>query len=192
VEPSLENTVTRSWYALTVKLRHEKAVAQALAHKRLEQFLPVYRARRRWSDRVKLIEVPLFHGYVFCRFSLDDKLLVLATPGVHSLVSIGRRPELVSDQEIDNLRVIAASSVPVASRPYLREGQRVVVRMGALEGLEGRLVYSAGACEVVVSVDLLARSVAVRIDRDALELAEEPAGRRAAGPLAVAVGGLRT
>ena len=175
-ELSMQGIVPRSWYALTVKPQHEKAAAKALAHKRLEQYLPVYKARKRWSDRVRLVELPLFPGYVFCRFSLPEKWTVLATPGIRSLVSFGGRPPSIPAEVIDEMRAIEASGLPVEPRPYLREGERVVIRRGPLEGLEGRLAYTAGAWEVVVSVELLARSVAVRVDREALDLAGVIAG----------------
>ncbi len=160
------------WYALTVKTGREIAVAQALAHKRLEPFLPVSKKKRRWSDRVKVIEQPLFPGYLFCRFAPHERMPVLTTPGVRSLVGTGRCPAPVCDQEIASLLRLAASGIAPRRRPYLEQGERVVVCAGPLEGLEGRLVYTAGACEVVVSVELIERSVAVRVDRDALE----PAG----------------
>lgn len=115
-ELSMEGIVPRSWYALTVKPQRKKAAAKALTHKRLEQYLPVYKARRRWSDRVKLVELPLFPGYVFCRFSLLEKWTVLVTPGVRSLVSFGGRLTSIPPEEIDGLPACQWKRGPTCGR----------------------------------------------------------------------------
>lgn len=158
-----------SWYALVVKPRHEKAVARCLSYKGLTEFLPVYGQRRRWSDRVKRLELPLFPGYVFCQFPLHDKAGVLATPGVRSIVAFGCRPAPVPAGEIEAVRAMVASGLAVQPWPYLERGQAVVIRTGPLRGLTGKLAQGGDCWRVVVNVELLRRSVAVTTGRDSIE-----------------------
>jgi transcription antitermination factor NusG len=157
------------WFVLTVKPRHEKAVASHLAVLNLEAYLPLYRSLRRWSDRKKIVEACLFPGYVFCRFDRRDRLAVLNLPSVTSLVSFGDAPAPVPDTEIDAVRTVLASRRPAGPWPFLESGQRVRIRSGAMEGLEGLLVNQENCWRVVVSISLLQRSVAVEIDRDMVE-----------------------
>jgi len=165
-------TVTQAanWFALTVKPQHEKAVAQALHIKGVEDFLPLYRDRRRWSDRFKEIELPLFAGYVFCRFVPRQRTTVVTTPGVRQIVGFGRTPAPVSDREIDSIRAMVSSGLPVAPWPFLRAGQTVLIEHGPLTGLEGVLLQLKDGWRVVVSVPLLQRSVSVEVDRDVISV----------------------
>lgn len=158
------------WYALTVKPNHERAVAQALVCKNLESFLPLYLTRRRWSDRIKELELPLFAGYVFCRFADGERTKALTTPGVTSVVGFGNRPAPVTEEEIHAVRTMLASGLPVGPWPYLRVGERVRIEAGPLRGLEGILTQVKDVWRVVVSVELLQRSVAAEVDRDVLEV----------------------
>lgn len=153
------------WFALSVKPRHEKAVAQQLSTKGLEQYLPLYRAKRRWSDRFKLVELPLFPGYVFCRFEYEERLRVLQTLSVTGVVGFGGTPTPVPDLEIESVKAVLRSGLPVKPWPFLRVGQQVRVTAGSLTGVEGMLVREKGLYRVVVNVELLQRSVAVEIDR---------------------------
>lgn len=152
------------WYAVTVKPQHEKAVAKALSYKRFTEFLPVYQERRRWSDRMKVVETPLFPGYVFGRFPLDRRAAVLSTPGVRSIVSFGSRPEPIPEGEIAAVQAIVGSGLPVRPWPYWREGEFVMIVSGPLRGLTGCIACVNQSHQVVVSVDLLRRSVAVTVD----------------------------
>ena len=172
--PMAETCNGGSWYALAVKPRHEKVVAKLLSYKGLEDFLPQYRDRRRWSDRIKLVELPLFSGYLFCRFSLDNRLAVLSTPGVRAIVGFGKTPSPVPDEEIDAVRTMVQSGLPVSPWPFLREGQVVVIEGGPLRGLEGKLARATDAWRVVVNVDLLQRSVAVTMDRNLIGVVDQP------------------
>ncbi len=169
------------WYALTVKPNHERAAAGALEYRGMQSFLPLYRSRRRWSDRFRELDLPLFAGYIFCRFGREERGLVLATPGVNSVVGLGRAPEAVPEEEIESVRRLVASSLPVTPWPFLRAGQRVRIEAGPLRGLEGILTQVKDAWRVVVSVELLQRSVAAEVDRDMLSVVPaRPAA--AAGP----------
>lgn len=155
-----------NWFAVSTRPRHERVVAQGLTTLGLETFLPLYRSRRRWSDRTKELELPLFAGYVFARFGVLERVPILRTPGVRSIVSLGKFPTPIPDHEIQALQQMVASGVPVEPWPYLRVGQRVRLERGPLEGLEGILVQVKRGWRVVVSVNLLQRSVAAEVDRE--------------------------
>jgi len=161
-------TQSYPWFAVTVKLNYEKAVSQCLRYKGLEDYLPLYKANRRWSDRVQSVEVPLFPGYVFCRFDAYRRLPVLTTPGVMSIVGFGGDPVPVSESEIADIKAVLASGLPAQPWPFIRVGQPVRIERGSLAGLEGILLREKDAFRVVVSVELLQRSVAVEIDRNVL------------------------
>lgn len=163
------------WYALTVKPRHERVTARSLRSKGLEEFSPVYRARRVWCDRIKELETELFPGYVFCRFSYEQRLLVLTTPGVTSIVGFGKRPVPVDDQEIEAVRAVVASGLPIQPWPYLRAGQRVRIEQGCLEGVAGIVLRDRDAFRVLINVEILQRTVAVEIDRALLSPIEQVA-----------------
>jgi len=153
------------WFALTIKRNWEKHVAELLRGKGYECFLPQYRSRRRWSDRYKEIELPLFPGYVFCRFDPTRRLPILTTPGVVTVVGNGRVPIPVDDSEIAAVRRVVSADLQVQPWPYLHVGQRVAIEDGVLAGLEGILLDVKKSWRLVVSVDLLQRSVAVEVDR---------------------------
>jgi transcription antitermination factor NusG len=163
------------WYALTVKPNHERAAAQALESKALETLLPLYRSRRRWSDRIQELDLPLFAGYVFCRFQGTQRARILSTPGVRAVVGFGNRPAAVEDAEIRAMQALVASGLPLGPWPFLRVGERVRVEAGPLCGVEGILTQVKDAWRVVVSIELLQRSVAAEVDRDSLALVTRPA-----------------
>jgi transcription antitermination factor NusG len=152
------------WYALRVRPRFEKMVASALLSKGYEGFLPLYRHRSRWSDRIKEVLLPLFPGYMFCRFDVNKRLPILVTPGVLEVVGIAKTPYPVEEAEIFALQSIVLSSLQVEPRSYLNIGTRVRIELGPLSGVEGILTGKKGNRKLVVSVSLLQRSVAVEID----------------------------
>jgi len=152
------------WYAIHTRVRHEKIVAQALADKGYEEFLPLCKCRRRWSDRTKELELPLFPGYIFCRFDLEHRLPILVTPRVEYIVGIGKVPFPVDEAEIVVLQSIVKSGLPAEPWPFLQVGQQVQIDYGPLEGVNGLLLALKKPCRLVVSVTLLQRSVAVEID----------------------------
>src|SRR6266568_1113967 len=156
------------WYALTVKPQHERVSSRYLRDKGLDEFSPLYRARKRWSDRWKETELCLFPGYVFCRFSYEERLLVLGTPGINSIVGFARTPSPVPDEEIAAIQAMVQSGRRIEPWPHLRAGERVRIEEGCLEGVRGVLVREKDCWRVVVSVELLQRSVAVEIDREAV------------------------
>jgi transcription antitermination factor NusG len=152
------------WFAVQVRSRYESVAATLLSGKGYEWFLPTYWSRRQWSDRIKKIELPLFPGYLFCRFDPQGRLPILTIPGVISIVGIAKNPTPVDETEIASLRVLVKSGLPHQPWPYLQVGQRVRIEYGALYGLEGILLHFKGLHRIVLSVTLLQRSVAVEID----------------------------
>jgi transcription antitermination factor NusG len=158
------NTILLPWFALQVRSRREALVADHLEGQGLECFLPLYKSTRRWSDRLKEVEKPLFPGYLFCRLNLSNRGPVLMTPGVQQIVGFGRTPVSVEEREVESIRQVLSSGLPSLPWPYLHLGERVRVNYGSLNNLEGILVNFKGSNRVVLSVTLLQRSVALEID----------------------------
>jgi transcription antitermination factor NusG len=154
------------WVALVVRPQAERRVEVGLNQAGLETFVPWHNVRRRWSDRVKVIQQNLFSGYLFCRSEFSDRRLVLSQPGVESVVSFDRSPALIPDDQIAAVRLTLQSGLPVGPWPFLKTGQRVRIERGVLAGLEGSLARDPARWRVIVSVQALERSVAVEVDRD--------------------------
>ena len=152
------------WFALQVRTRQELGVADYLQGKNYECFLPLYKRRRRWSDRIKEVEVPLFAGYLFCRLNIHDRLPILKTPGVVQIVGCNHQAIPVDEREIHAIQVMLASGVPNQPWPFMAVGDRVRIESGPLLGLEGILLDSKGNHRLILSVTLLQRSVVVEID----------------------------
>jgi transcription antitermination factor NusG len=156
----------REWFALRVRPRHEKAAAMLLGRQGFEEYVPVQKVQRRWSDRVKKMDALLFPGYIFCRFEREHRLRVLNSPGVDSIVAFGKVDAPVPDAEIQAVRTLVASGRPLLAWPFLRIGQSVAIESGLLAGLRGVVLRDHGSWRVVVSVEALDRSIAVEVDRD--------------------------
>jgi transcription antitermination factor NusG len=154
------------WYALQVRTRQESAVSGLLSHKGYEVFLPVYSSRRRLSDRVKIQETPLFPGYLFCRLALGAGCgLVVTTPGVASIVKFGGQPAALHEDEINAIRTIVRSGLPALTFDLILEpGAKVFIESGPLAGIEGVLLQKKSESQLVVSIPLLRRSLAVVVD----------------------------
>jgi transcription antitermination factor NusG len=160
-----QNLTELPWFAIRVRPRYEKQVAQSIESKNVHTFLPLYAARHRWSDRTKEVHVPLFDGYVFCQLDPCDRMPVLVTPGVLHFVGIGKIPVPVEPSEITALQAIVQFGSVVRPWPFLKDGERVRVDDGPLRNTEGILLRGGDSDQVVVSVTLLQRSVAVKVDR---------------------------
>lgn len=154
------------WYAIRTRSHYERTVSTVLESKGLNAYLPVYRSRRRWSDRVVQLDLPLFPGYVFCRFDTARRLPVITTPGVVSIVGFGNDPAVIPDHEVEAIHTILKSGLATEPCPFLREGQRVRVTHGSLKDVEGILVKKKADWRLVVSVTMLQRSVSVELDGD--------------------------
>ena len=155
----------KRWFALRVRPRHEKKVAQVLRQRGLEEFLPLYQVRRRWSDRYKLVDLPLFPTYLFGRFCEGEHGAAIRVPGVRSIVGWMNGPEPVDDREIEGVRTVISSGLMASPCGAIREGQRVRVHDGPLFGCEGVLERAKGSCRLVIAVSLLRRAVAVEVDQ---------------------------
>jgi transcription antitermination factor NusG len=153
-----------AWYAVAVRSNYERIVAQSLRQKDYEIFLPTYLAKRRWSDRTKVVECALFPGYLFCRMELQRRVPLLNTLGVASIVGLGKCAVPVADGEIAAVRRIVESGLPAAPWPFLKAGQPVYINQGPLAGGEGIVIASKNGSRLVVSVKMLQRSVTVEIE----------------------------
>jgi transcription antitermination factor NusG len=153
-----------AWWALYTRHQHEKVVAEVLLAKGFEVFLPLYESIRRWKDRSKMLSLPLFPCYVFVRGGLDRRLQVVTTPGVHMILFSGEHVAVIPEADIQAIRKTVEGPFRVEPYPYLKCGDRVRVTRGSLEGVEGLLVRRKNLFRLVLSVDMLAQSVAVEID----------------------------
>ena len=161
VVPDVQNV---PWYALRVRPNYEKPVAAALRGKGFQEFLPLIRSKRQWSDRVKIMDLPLFPGYLFCRLNLEERLPLLTTPGFLYLVGVGKNPEPVDETEIVGIQAVLRSGLTVTPWPNLVVGQKVRLKHGPLKGLDGVLTRIANRHRIYVSVTLLKRSISVEVD----------------------------
>lgn len=154
------------WYALHTQARHEKTVERRLREQGMETFLPVSQELHAWSDRKKKVEVPLFNCYVFvrCTLSAQDRMRVYQVDSVHGFVGARGVGSPIPDEQIEAIRIVLAQASPWRTHPFLKVGQRVRVRGGALDGVEGVFLSENGDHSLVISVDAIQRSMAVRID----------------------------
>ena len=172
-EPQLTMTTTMTtapnplpWYGVRVRSKHEQIASTVLIGKGYQPFLPSYKMSRRWTDRNKQTEFPLFPGYLFCRMGASDRMPVLTSTGVVGIVGVGKTPEPIDETEIEAIRAILQSGLPVRPWPFVRPGDRVQVACGPLRGVQGIVERSPDQCRLVVSVQLLQRSISVELDPD--------------------------
>jgi transcription antitermination factor NusG len=154
-----------SWYAIQTLPRHEKKITTELHQKGIQSFLPLVSERHQWSDRRVSINAPLFPGYVFVRITQDQttRVAVLRTIGVRNFVGMRGMGDPIPDNQIDGVRAIVSKGVPFCSSGFVNVGQRVRVRGGSLEGVEGIVTSVNGDKSLVISVDLIQKSLAIRI-----------------------------
>jgi transcription antitermination factor NusG len=161
----VQEATALAWYALQTRHQHEKSITNILAEKGFEVFCPTYQELHRWKDRKKEVTLPLFPGYLFFANGLDRKLDLLSTPGVCTIVSFGNTPAPVAPPEIEAIRRAMLSPRTVAPHPFLREGDKVRLKSGPLAGIEGILQRRKDGYRLVLSVELLGRSVAVEVEQ---------------------------
>ncbi|MGA3187684.1 MAG: UpxY family transcription antiterminator [Bryobacteraceae bacterium] len=166
-----------SWYAVRVKSNCELVASVAIKNRGYEEFLPVYRTQRRWSDRIREIEAPLFPGYVFARLDPFNRLPILTVPGVVGIVSFAKQPIPIPDVEIDAVRRVLQTGAHCGPWPLLKAGQLVRIERGSLAGIEGILVQVKSRYRLVISVSILQRSVAVEVDSDSIRPIDPPKPR---------------
>jgi len=152
------------WYALWTRSRHEKSVVDVLESKRIEIFLPLYETIRQWRNGHHRVALPLFPGYTFVRIALCDRLEVLKVPGVVRLVGFNGMPTPLDDEEIESLQRALAQGMRAEPHPFLTIGRRVRITRGPLQGLEGVLLRKKGVVRVVLSVELIQRSIVLDVD----------------------------
>jgi transcription termination/antitermination protein NusG len=157
---------TPAWFAVQTRPRHEKRVSTGLREKGISCFLPLHRAKRQWSDRQKWVDLPLFSHYVFVNIAAttESRVRVLQTSGVVQFVGTSYYGTPIPDEQIENLRSMVRQGIPLTPHEFLRVGERVRICGGALNGIEGVLVSIRNDKSLVVSVDLIHKSVAIRID----------------------------
>lgn len=161
------------WYAVQTRGRQEKKVATMLQEKGIETFLPAKREVHRWSDRNKIVEVPLFPCYTFVRIAVNTcaRLRVLQTDGVIRIVGTGTELSAIDAKQIDDIRTLLGAGVALMMHPFLRMGQKIRVRGGCLDGLEGMLVSRPRESTLVISVDAIQRAIAINLDGYQIEAA---------------------
>jgi transcription antitermination factor NusG len=166
VDPVLESNAHSDvlWYAGYTAARHEKKVAEHFAQRDIEHFLPLYETIHRWKNGRHRVQLPLFAGYVFVRIALRDRLRVLEVPGFVRLVSFNGLPYPLPESDIDKMRDALSKGVLAEPYPYLTVGTRVEIRNGPLQGMTGILLRRQNKCRVVISVDLIMRSMAVEVE----------------------------
>ena len=152
------------WYAVYTSANHEKRVAAQLSQRSVEQFLPTYASVRKWKDRRVTLDLPLFPGYVFARLALRDRLRVLQVPGIVRLVGFNGQLAALPDEEIEALKRGLSSGVHAEPHPFLTAGRRVRVRKGPFEGRQGILLRRKGKLRLVLSIELIMRSVVIDVD----------------------------
>ena len=162
-----------SWYAVHTMARHEKRVVAQFEEKRVCTFLPLLHQVHRWSDRRKVVEIPMFSCYAFVRMvqTVEERLKVLRTPGVLGFVGSERQGTSIPDEQIESLRKAVSEKVPCMPHPFVSAGKRVRIRGGSLDGLEGVLMLQGRDQSLVISVELLQRSVSIRVEGYDVELA---------------------
>lgn len=164
--PDFNHEAGSQWYAIQTRARNEKWVATRLESQGVPTFLPLVAEIHRWSDRRKSVEVPLFSCYVFVRLlpTIEQRLRVLRLNGVINFVGVGWEGTSVPDEQIDAIRSLLAEKLPWCTHPFVKIGQRVRIRGGAMDGVEGVLVSRNGDRTLVLSIDAIQRSLAIRID----------------------------
>ncbi len=154
------------WYAIHIRAKHEKRVAAELRERGIEAFLPVVSQVHRWSDRRAVVEVPLFPCYVFVHMDLvsTPRLAVLRTTGVFRFVGFSGGPAPIPEVQIEAVQAVLANHLPISSCGFIRVGEKVRIRGGALEGIEGVLVGHNGGRKLIISIDLIQQSLAVAVE----------------------------
>jgi transcription antitermination factor NusG len=165
----LEAYIQPRWYAAYTRANHERRVAEQLAERGVENFLPQYESVRRWKDRRVRLQLPLFPGYIFVHLELQNRVQVLQISGVACLVGFGSGPEAVPEEEFARIRGFLNKGFRAEPHPYLQTGRRVRVRSGPLEGTEGIVVRRKNGSRLVVSLELIQRAMAVDVDSNDVE-----------------------
>ena len=163
-EQTLDCKLPQFWYAAYTSSRHEKRVAEHLRQRNVECFLPLYETVHRWANGRHKVQLPLFPGYVFVRISLENKLRVLQVPGLVELVKFQSGPAILPDSDIEALQTSLTAGVCAQPHPYLTVGSRVEICRGPLQGMRGILLRQPGVFRVVLSIEMIMRSIVVEVE----------------------------
>jgi len=185
----ITGTPSPAWFALYTRHQHEKAVASSLQSKGVEVFLPLYNSAHRWKDRVKQLSLPLFPNYVFVFVDLESRFAIFASPGIYDFVRAAGRPAAIPVEEIEGVRRVIEKGLSAEPHPFLKSGDRVRLKNGPLDGIEGILVRKKSFYRLVLSVELLARSISVEVDVADVERMDDRSAGRASYATSVAVQG---
>jgi len=167
---SISNPVeNKNWYAVYTIVRHEKAVSSSLLEKDIGSYLPLKKTISRWKDRKKKVYFPLFPGYVFVNINISEKLSVLKIPGVVHILGISGNPTPIPSEQIESIKTLLESDLSFVDYPYLVEGNEIIVVNGLLQGVRGRVVERRGEHRLILSVDLIKRSVSLEVDIEDVE-----------------------
>ena len=164
------NISETNWYVVYTIVRHEKAVNSSLLDKSIDAYLPIREVVNKWKDRNKKVLLPLFPGYVFVNFDLNDKLNVLSTKGVIRILGVNGTPTPIPDQQVNSIKSLLESNLKFDLYSYLVEGREVEVVNGPLMGAHGKIEQRRGQNRLILSVDLIQRAVSVEVDIDDVEL----------------------
>ena len=183
-EDTVQNEIL--WYAGYTASRHEKRVAEHFAQRGVEHFLPLYETIHRWNNGRHRVQLPLFPGYIFVHIALRDRIRVIEVPGFVRLVGFNSLPHPLPEVDISRMKEALNKGVVAEPYPYLTVGTRVEVLNGPLQGMTGILLRRQNKCRVVISVDLIMRSMAVEVEaadvvpvrRPALSASQNAAGRK--------------
>jgi transcription antitermination factor NusG len=157
------------WFAVAVMPRHEKSAATSLEYKGLDTFLPLYRKFHQYKSRTREFDLPVFPGYVFCRFDISRCLPVLGTTGVIQILGCGRTPVPVDEEEMLALQTVATRKLAMEPCPFVQVGETVRIKEGPLAGVRGTVIRVRNMVRVVLSITLLMRSVSVEVDASCLD-----------------------
>jgi transcription antitermination factor NusG len=167
--PDMSAANESEWWALYTRHQHEKVVAEMLEAKGFEVFLPLYESTRKWRDRKKVLALPLFPCYLFVRGGMNRKLQVVTTPGIHMILHRGDGVAIIPEQEIQAIQRVVDGGLRAEPHPFLECGMRVRVIRGAMEGVEGILLRKKNVCRLILSVKMVAQSVAVEVHASDVE-----------------------
>ena len=170
--PGWQQLDDHCWYAIQIRCQFEKKVAAQLQNKGIETFVPLVSQVHRWSDRRRVVEVPLFPGYGFVRipFAPDHRIRVLQTAGLTSFVTMNGTPIPVPEKQIEDVRLLLSQRVSSSVYPFVKAGQRVRIRGGCLDGIEGILLQCSKYSSLVISIAAVQSSLAIRVENCDLEL----------------------
>ncbi len=162
---------TERWYVLYIKSRHEKFVEDLLLKKGVAAFTPKVTLRRKWSDRVKKVQEPIFKGYCFAKFPLKDKRDIISNVGVMDIIHFNEQYVPVEDSVVESLKLVVDKELTLDPCPYMNKGDRVVIRKGPFKGFEGYVIHKKNKnTTLVISVDAIAASLKCEVDMDFVDL----------------------